>query len=128
MNHKFDERKYSSRIDLLQIRYNPKSEIAERLRTIFTVSYEYILERKNNLPESPRKFIRVPKGQREYLAIYTTEYPDTYLLEYITQEDTRIIRETMAHEDEREYEASINYNVIDHTATITTVNGDSDIK
>ena len=34
----------------------------------------------------------------------------------------------MAHEDEREYEASINYNVIDHTATITTVNGDSDIK
>ena len=28
----------------------------------------------------------------------------------------------MAHEDEQEYEASINYNTVDHTATIAIVN------
>lgn len=122
VNQKFDERKYPGRNDILQIRYNPQSEIAEKLRTIFAASYRYILEHRSNLPENSRKFIRVPEAQREYLAIYTTEYPDTYLLECITQEDTKIIREAMAHEDEQEYEASINYNTVDYTATIATVN------
>lgn len=28
----------------------------------------------------------------------------------------------MAHDDEQEYEASINYNTVDHTATIAIVN------
>jgi 5-methylcytosine-specific restriction protein A len=122
VNQKFDERKYPGRSDILQIRYNPQSEIAERLRTIFATSYRYILEQRNNLPESPRKFIRVPEDQREYLAIYTTEYSDTYLLECITQEDTKIIRKAMVNGDEQEYEASINYNTIDATATIAAVN------
>jgi 5-methylcytosine-specific restriction protein A len=122
VNQKFDERKYPSRSDILQIRYNPQSEIAQRLRAIFAASYRYILEQRNNLPESPRKIIRVPENQREFLAIYTTEYPDTYLLECITQEDTKIIRKAMVNEDEQEYEASINYNTIDPTATIATVN------
>jgi 5-methylcytosine-specific restriction protein A len=122
VNQKFDERKYPGRNDILQIRYNPQSEIAEKLRTIFAASYRYILEQRSNLPENTRKFIRVPEDQREYLAIYTTKYPDTYLLECITQEDTKIIREAMAHEDEQEYEASINYNTVDHTATIAIVN------
>jgi 5-methylcytosine-specific restriction protein A len=122
VNQKFDEKKYPNRKDILQIRYNPQSEIAEKLRTVFAISYRYILEHRNNLSESTRKFIRVPEGQGEYLAIYTTEYPDTYLLECITQEDTRIIKETMVHEDEQEYEASINYNTVDTTATIAAVN------
>lgn len=122
VNQKFDERKYPGRSDILQIRYNPQSDIAERLRTIFAASYKYILEQRNSLPENQRKFIKVPEEHKEYLAIYTTEYPDTYLLECITQEDTKIIREAMAHEDEQEYEASINYNTVDHTATIAIVN------
>jgi 5-methylcytosine-specific restriction enzyme A len=122
VNQKFDERKYPNRKDILQIRYHPQSEIAERLRSIFAVSYRYILEQRNSLPENQRKFIKVPEEQKEYLAIYTTDYPDTYLLECITQEDTRIVKETMVHEDEQEYEASINYNTIDPDATIAAVN------
>ena len=121
VNQKFDERKYPNRKDILQIRYNPQSEIAERLRTIFTASYRYILEQRNSLPENQRKFIKVPEEQKEYLAIYTTEYSDTYLLECITHEDTRIIKGAMVHEDEQEYEASINYNTADPNATINTV-------
>jgi 5-methylcytosine-specific restriction protein A len=121
VNQKFDERKYPGRSDILQIRYNPQSEIAERLRVIFAVSYRYISGQRNRLVEGSRKYIRVPEDLREYLAIYTTEYPDTYLLECITQEDTRIIRQTIAREDEQEYEASINYNIVDPDATISTV-------
>jgi len=122
VNQKFDEKKYPGRSDILQIRYNPQSEIAERLRTIFAVSYRYILKQRNNLPESSRKYVRIPEEQREYLAIYTTEYPDTYLLECITQEDKKLIKETMDNEDEQKYEASVNYNIIDQNTTIATLN------
>ncbi len=122
VNQKFDERKYPGRNDILQIRYHPQSEIAEKLRSIFTASYRYILEQRNSLPENQRKFIKVPEEQKEYLAIYTTDYPDTYLLECITLEDTRIVKDIMVREDEQEYEASINYNTVDPTATIAAVN------
>ena len=122
VNQKFDERKYPGRSDILQIRYNPQSDIAERLRTIFAASYKYILEQRNSLPENQRKYIKVPEEHKEYLAIYTTEYPDTYLLECITQEDTRIVKESLVNEDEQEYEASINYNTVDPNATIAAIN------
>jgi hypothetical protein len=122
VNQKFDERKYPNRKDILQIRYHPQSEIAEKLRSIFTASYKYILEQRNSLPENQRKFTKVPVEKREYLAIYTTDYPDTYLFECITQEDTRIVKETMVNEDEQEYEASINYKTVDPDATIAIVN------
>jgi len=122
INQKFNEEKYTNRKSILQIRYNTQSEIAERFRDIFIVSYRYILEQRNNISENKRKHIKIPDEQREYLAIYTTEYLDTYLLECITQEDMRIIKEAMVREDEREYEASINYSIIDPFATITTMN------
>ena len=122
VNQKIDETKYPNRKDILQIRYHPQSEIAERLRSIFAESYRYIVEKRNNLSENQRKYIEVPEEIKEYLVIYTTDYPDTYLLECITHEDTRIIKETMAHEDEQEYEASINYNTVDPDATIAAIN------
>ncbi len=123
VNQKFNEKKYPNRKDILQIRYNPRSGIAERLKEIFAASYRYILEQRNNLPEnSRRKYIKIPEEQKEYLIMYTTEYPDTYLLECITQDDTRVIKETIAREDEQKYEADINYNIVDPNAAINEVN------
>lgn len=43
VNQKFDEQKYFTRKDILQIRYHPQSEIAEKLRSIFTASYRYLI-------------------------------------------------------------------------------------
>lgn len=122
VNQKFDERKYPNRKDILQIRYHPYNEIAERLRQIFAASYTYILKQRNSLFGNQRKFIKIPEEQKEYLAIYTTNYPDTYLLECITQEDRRIAKDIMVYEDEQKYEASINYNTVDPTATIAAMN------
>ena len=42
-NQRFNERKYPKRKDILQIRYNPQSDIAKRLRAIFISSYRYII-------------------------------------------------------------------------------------
>ncbi|HBN85344.1 MAG TPA: HNH endonuclease [Clostridiales bacterium] len=119
-NQKFDERKYPNRTDIMQIRYNPQSDIAQKLRNIFSSSYQYILEQRNAIFDKQKKFINVPKEQKEYLAIYTTVYADTYLLDCITREDTIATKEQIAHEDEQEYETSINYGLMDSKATIET--------
>lgn len=122
VNQKFDERKYPNRKDILQIRYNPSSEIAAKLRDIFAESYRYILNQRYGLLENQRKFIKIPEEYKEYLAIYTTAYPDTYLLECITLEDTKVAKTIMAREDEQKYEASINYNLVDPNAAIAAMN------
>lgn len=59
--------------------------------------------------------------QKEYLAIYTTEYDDTYYIDCITQEDNQMIKKAMIKEDKQKYEADINYNIADPSATISTV-------
>lgn len=72
-NQQFDERKYPFRKDILQIRYNPASEIAEKLRSTFAASYRYISEQRSVIPSTvKRKFIKIPEEYKEYLAIYTT--------------------------------------------------------
>lgn len=121
VNQKFDETKYPTRKDILQIRYNPQSEIAQKLRSVFVSSYKYILEQRNSLQDNQRIFTIIPNDQKEYLAIYTTEYDDTYYLECITQDDTRIIRNALVNEDEQKYESSVNYNTIDTSANIAIV-------
>ncbi|MDP4182285.1 MAG: HNH endonuclease [Bacillota bacterium] len=121
VNQRFDERKYPNRKDILQIRYNPQSDIAEKLRSIFEVSYRYIIEHRNSANGNQRIFTKIPEEQKEHLAIYTTEYDDTYYLECITLEDKRVIKQTFMQEDEQEYEASINYISVDSTATIASV-------
>lgn len=122
VNQKFDERKYPLRKDILQIRYNTQSDIAVKLRSIFSTSYQYILEERNNQASKKRIFSKLPEDRKEYLAIYTTEYPDTYLLECITQEETQVFKHTVVNEHEDAYEAGINYNIIDSTASIAEVN------
>lgn len=34
----------------------------------------------------------MPEGLKEYLAIYTTEYEDTFLLEPIAQDDFQVMK------------------------------------
>ena len=45
--------------------------------------------RENRDPKD-RSYIKMPDGLKEYLAIYTTEYEDTFLLEPIAQDDFRL--------------------------------------
>ena len=58
-------------------------------------------------------------GETEYLAIYTTEYDDCYVLETIAAEDMQILRSEMDGQPERVMEAVFNYDVKDETAGFT---------
>jgi 5-methylcytosine-specific restriction endonuclease McrA len=79
----FDETKYPTHKELLQIRWSPKSEIAQRLREIFSSSYSYLFDEKEKLTNK-KKQLSVPEEMREYLAIYSTIFDDVFAIECIT--------------------------------------------
>ena len=86
--------KYGNHADMVQIRYSGNSDIANALRGCF------------NLPDE----------MKEYLAIYTTEYDDSYILEPIVASDLEVYRSSIENQKERIVEASIDYDVTDPNA------------
>lgn len=121
VNQKFDELKYPNHKDILQIRYHPQSDIAEKLRQIFSASYNFISTKRNSNTENQRKIVRMPKECREFLAIYTTVYEDTYWLECVTEADTNSIKNVLKYEDEKVFEDSVNYILSDSDARIEDI-------
>lgn len=104
--------------DTLQIRYSPNSELSNVLRTYFIKSYLFISEQRRFREAGNRTMIRLPDDSKEYLAIYTTEYEDTYLLETIVADDIYALRDLVKSQPERVLEASFNYDVVDEKSTI----------
>lgn len=120
-NQKFDEKSYI-RQDIVQIRYNIKSDIANEFRKIYYKSFNYINEQRHQkelLKDFNKKIhIDVPKEIKEYLIIYTTEYEDTYLLDTIVADEIIAINQFEYKQPDRVYETSFNYNEVDENATI----------
>lgn len=121
VNQKFDERKYPTHKDILAIRYSPGSELAEKFRSIFSCTYKYLCEQRGDLKTRQKRYFRIEESKKEFLAIYTTEYPDTYIIECITQTEVSEARALLLLESEQNYEESINYPKTDPTAAIEEV-------
>ena len=73
--------------------------------------------RENRDPKD-RSYIKVPVDLREYLAIYTTEYKDTFLLEPIVQDDFQVMKKTIRGMQERSVENEIEYELEDNNSDI----------
>ena len=71
INQKFDKARYPTHKDILQIHYNPQSEIAVKLRSIFFKSYEFILGQRNYRIGNTRTYVKLPDEKKEFLAVYT---------------------------------------------------------
>lgn len=82
----FDQKKYPTHKDLVQIRWQPQSEIAKTLRTIFRCSFAYLFEQKALL-ENKKRQLSVPLANREYLVLYLTELDNVLNLECITADE-----------------------------------------
>ena len=65
-----------------------------------------------------RTMIRLPEECKEYLAIYTTEYDDSYILETIDADDIISLRQAVSGQKERVMEAEFNYDAEDSSSTI----------
>jgi predicted HNH restriction endonuclease len=121
VNQKFDEVKYPTHRDILQIRYSPNSTLSAKLRDLFSTTFKYICEQRANQGEKQKLYFKIPDGQKEYLAIYTTEYTDTFLVECITQNAALEAKAILQKEEEANYEATINYPILDPTASIEKI-------
>lgn len=117
-NVAFDQAKYK-RSDILQIRYKKNGELAIALQNIFYQSYNYISSERASRDKSPREKVTLPEGFEEYLAIYTTELENTYLLEAIVTNDLYEVKGQLREQTEKVFEAAINYNLEDDTSAIT---------
>ena len=114
-NLKIDE-KYRNHADMVQIRYSGNSDIANALRGCFNRSYAYIKRIKDMWAKGSKNHVPLPDEIKEYLATYTTEYDDSYILEPIVASDLEVYRSSIENQKERMVEASIDYDVTDPNA------------
>jgi hypothetical protein len=112
--------KFMRKKDILQIRYTENGELAQALRSCFPKSYNYFKLQREKRSIADRSAIKLPEGYKEYLAIYTTQYEDSYILETIEAEDILILKHAVHDRSERIVEADLNYDVQDKNATILT--------
>jgi 5-methylcytosine-specific restriction protein A len=122
VNQNFDTQKYPTHKDIIQIRYEANSLLVQKLRNIFSSSYNYLLDFKQNdlRQEYKKRQIPVPDNQKEYLLLYTTTQKNIFLGEYITQIENRNINNELLKINEEEFELSTNYNKEDENARIDT--------
>lgn len=116
LNNNRIDKKFGPHADIVQIRYTQNSELAHALRGCFQRSFTYISNMKQLQEKGSKKHIPLPEEYREYLAVYTTEYDDTYVLETIGSLDMEILRETVSGKSERIMESEFNFDVSDDTA------------
>jgi 5-methylcytosine-specific restriction enzyme A len=121
-NVNFDRDKYK-RKDVLQIRYKRNGELAQALQKIFIKSANYIFESRQTTKPDVRKRIIVPEELKEYLAIYTTIYEDTYILDPICATDIDELRAIASVKTERFIETGFNFDDADETAEMIEIVG-----
>lgn len=108
--------------DAYQIRYSPNGDFAQALQCVFNKSYKYIMEyREIAKKTTDKKRVRanIPNEYKEYLAIYTTENPTTFICEPILSDDLSALKELTRHRTEREFESEFNFETHDKNVGIT---------
>ena len=114
MNNSVEKRKK----DAYQIRYPRNGELSQALQQYFFKSMSYIKMIRESRDPKDRSYIKLPDELKEYLAIYTTEYEDTFLLEPIAQDDFQVMKKAIQGMRERTVENEIEYEMEDKSSGI----------
>jgi hypothetical protein len=114
MNNSVEKRKK----DAYQIRYPRNGELSQALQQYFFKSMSYIKMIRKSRDPKDRSYIKLPDELKEYLAIYTTEYEDTFLLEPIAQDDFQVMKKAIQGMRERTVENEIEYEMEDKSSGI----------
>lgn len=104
--------------DILQIRYPYNGDLAKALQASFLKSYNFILRQREVRLKGDRAIIKLPEDFKEYLAIYTTEYEDTYIFETISDGDILILKHAVEKQPERVLESNFNFDIADEGTSI----------
>jgi len=111
-------RRFGNHSDIVQVRYSQNSDLAVALRGLFRRSFAYISRLKEMQEPGSKKHIVLPDDYKEYLAIYTTEDDDSYVLEIIDSEEIELLKNTVKGKQERLIESDLDYDVKDKGAGI----------
>ena len=114
MNNSVEKR----RKDAYQIRYSRNGELSQALQQYFFKSMSYIKMIRESRDPKDRSYVKMPDRLKEYLAIYTTEYEDTFLLEPIAQDDFQVMKKAIQGMRERTVENEIEYEMEDKSSGI----------
>ena len=82
-NVDFDREKFPNNKEIIQIRYSPNSDISQYFRKIFAKSYEIICANKSFDSKQHIKNENAP----EFLRLYTSNKPDTFIGEAVVWDD-----------------------------------------
>lgn len=116
-NVNFDS-KFKRKNDTLQIRYPRNGELSQDLKACFFKSYNYLKAQREIRSNGDCSIIKLPEGYKEFLAIYTTAYEDSYILETIEADDIISVKNAVQNQPEFVLEAQFNYDTNDKNATI----------
>jgi len=105
----FNEQKYPTHKELLQIRYTPNSLIAKKICEIFVVSYNWLKSEKEKLVNS-RKQLSVPDNIKENIILYSTKLDDAIIFECMTCDEIVDTKQVIQRYDEMELETILNMN------------------
>jgi len=121
INQLFDDEKYSTHKDIIQIRYSPRSDLSKTLRAIFCSSYDYLQIKRRELLERERyRQIKMPEEMREFLVLYASDAEDKLCMECITCSDFSEMRSYLSSQkiEEEDFEHALNYRKTDPSAKI----------
>jgi predicted HNH restriction endonuclease len=102
----FDKSKYPTHKDLVQIRYSSNSDIAIKLRNIFSCSYGYLSQEKEKLTNKKCQ-ITVPSDMREHVVLYSTQFEDMFVLDCITTVEMSEVKSAVQNINEIDLERII---------------------
>ncbi len=111
-------KKFNRKSDIFQIRYSRNGELAQALQKRFMSSYRYLEFMRKIRKPGDRKMLRLPDDEKEFLAVYTTEYDDSYIFEPIVKNDFSIARKYFLKFDERVFEERSDIKITDSDARI----------
>lgn len=121
-NVKFQE-KWNHKSDILQIRYAKNGDLARALQVVFSKSYNYLNGARQSREKGDRRIIRLPDDAKDFLAIYTTEFDDTYVLDPILSEDVIAVATYARDFSEQHIENEMNFEIDDPSAGIQVSEG-----
>lgn len=111
-------KKFNRKSDIFQVRYAEDGDLAQALQKYFMSSYRYLEYMRRMREPGNRKKIRVPDDEKEYLAVYTTEYDDSYIFEPIVRNDFKVAQKYFINVDERIFEERSDFKVTDPDASV----------
>lgn len=87
----FDQNKYQGHKDIWRILYSQNGTFAKTVRLIFNKSFVALSELRKS--RNNKSLLKLPKNERESIALYTTDIIDTFYIEPFFNEDLDIPNE-----------------------------------